>query len=207
MLSPLRRSTVSSMIFRVCSLLLLCLAVTLFGAKVAVAQPEAERVVRVEPHVKDGELYIDADVQLEISSELRTAAQKGVPVYFSADLQITTQRWWWFDKVVVDEQMTWRIVYNALTRQWRVGTGELSIPVASLDDALTFVRNIRGWAVASIDDMDTDQQYHGRIRVRLDTSRLPRPFQIDAYNSSAWALATPWKDFQFSISAGEHQPS
>lgn len=194
------------MFLRVCSLFVLCLA-ALFGAGLAVAQSGSEQVVRVDPVVREGELYIDADVQFDVSPELRTAAQKGVPIYFTADLKITNQRWWWFDKSVVDEQMSWRIVYNALTRQWRVGTGELSIPVASLDDALSFVSNIRGWAVARTSDLDTDEQYNGRIRVRLDTSRLPRPFQIDAYNSSAWALATPWKDFQFSISAGDHQPS
>lgn len=186
---------------------MLCLVAVLFGAGTVAAQSGYERVVRVDPIMRESELYIDADVEFEVSSELRTAAQKGVPVYFTADLKITTRRWWWFDKVVVDEQMTWRIVYNALTRQWRVGTGELSIPVASLDDALSFVRNIRGWAVARTDELDTGEQYEGRIRVRLDTSRLPRPFQIDAYNSSAWSLATPWKDFQFSVTAGERQPS
>lgn len=178
----------------------------LLGPGTVTAQSDDERVVRVEPHVRDGELYIDADVEFEVSAELRTAAQKGVPVYFTVDLEISTQRWWWFDKRVVDQEMTWRIVYNALTRQWRIGTGELSIPVASLDDALSFVRNIRGWAVVRTDALDIDERYDGRIRLRLDTSRLPRPFQIDAYNSSAWSLATPWKDFQFSVAAGE-QPS
>ncbi|HUH87297.1 MAG TPA: DUF4390 domain-containing protein [Pusillimonas sp.] len=195
------------MVYRLWSLLVLCLFVALMGAGTTVAQPVSEQVVRVDPVVREGHLYIDADVEFDVSAELRTAAQKGVPVYFAADLKITTPRWWWFDRNVVDQEMGWRIVYNALTRQWRVGSGELSIPVSSFDDALSFVRNIRGWAVADIDELDIDEQYHGRIRVRLDTSRLPRPFQIDAYNSSAWSLATPWKDFQFSISDGDHQPS
>lgn len=194
------------MIVRVCSLLLLCLACAVLGAGIVAAQG-VERVERVDPIVRDGQLYIDADVEFEVSSELRTAAQKGVPIYFTADVKITKHRWWWFDKTVADEQMTWRIVYNALTRQWRVGSGELSIPVGSLDDALSFVRSIRGWAVAQTRDLEIDEPYSGRLRVRLDTSRLPRPFQIDALNSSAWALATPWKDFQFLISEGDHLPS
>lgn len=195
------------MVFRVWSSLVLCLVLALFGAGPVAAQSETQQVVRVDPVVREGQLFIDADVEFDVSGELRTAAQKGVPIYFSADLTIESQRWWWFDKTVVDQQATWRIVYNALTRQWRVGTGELSIPVTSFDDALSFVRNIRGWSVAQISDLDTDQEYHGRIRVRLDTSRLPRPFQIDAYNSSAWSLATSWKDFQFSVSAGDQEPS
>jgi hypothetical protein len=164
---------------------------------------EGERVVQVEPVVRDGKLYIDADVELAITGDLRNVAQKGVPLYFTADLEIVSKRWWWFDKVVVNEQQTWRIVYNALTRQWRVGTGELSLPESSLDDALSLVRNIRGWAVADVQDLEHDDLYEGRIRVRLDTSLLARPFQVDAFNSSAWSLATPWKNFTFSISVDE----
>jgi hypothetical protein len=169
------------------------------------AQETGERVLRVEPTVRDGKLYIDADVQLDVTGDLRNAAEKGIPIYFTADLQIVSKRWWWFDKVVVDEQQTWRIVYNALTRQWRVGTGELSLPESSLDNALSLVRNIRGWSVAEVADLEYDELYEGRIRVRLDTSLLARPFQVDALNSSAWSLATPWKNFNFSISVAEPQ--
>lgn len=167
---------------------------------------EGERVVSVEPVVRDGKLYIDADIDFSVTGDLRNAAQKGVPIYFTADLEIVSTRWWWFDKKVVNEQQTWRIVYNALTRQWRVGTGELSLPESSLDDALSLVRNIRGWAVANINDLEHNEEYTGRLRVRLDTSLLARPFQVDALNSSAWSLATPWKNFSFSISVDEPRP-
>jgi hypothetical protein len=181
--------------------LFLCFALTAHAQTDMVE--EGERVVKVEPVVRDGKLYIDADVELAVTGDLRNAAQKGVPLYFTADLVVVSKRWWWFDKTVVDEQQTWRIVYNALTRQWRVGTGELSLPEASLDDALSLVRNIRGWAVADVHDLEHDELYEGRIRVRLDTSLLARPFQVDAFNSSAWSLATPWKNFTFSISIDE----
>ena len=164
------------------------------------------RVLRVDPVLRDGKLYIDADVALPVRDELRNAAEKGVPIYFTADAEIVSKRWWWLDKVVVSEQLTWRIVYNALTRQWRVGTGDLSLPEASLDDALSLVRNVRGWAVADLSELEPDEEYEGRIRLRLDTSLLARPFQVDALNSSAWSLATPWKNFSFSISLDALQP-
>ncbi|NYT60478.1 DUF4390 domain-containing protein [Alcaligenaceae bacterium] len=188
--------------------LLLAIVLCLFlpaQAEIGLAE-QSERVVSVDPVVRDGNLYIDADVDFSVEGELRNAAQKGVPIYFTADLEILSKRWWWFDKKVVNQQQTWRIVYNALTRQWRVGTGELSLPESSLDDALSLVRNIRGWGVAKVEDLEHDELYEGRLRVRLDTSLLARPFQIDAYNSSAWSLATPWKNFSFSISVDKPQP-
>lgn len=194
------------MILRAWLSFLLCVFLAVSAGSV-VAQSGSEHVASIEPVVRDGKLYIDADVVFEVSPELRNAAQKGVPIYFTADLEIISKRWWWFDRVLVNEQQTWRVVYNALTRQWRVGTGELSLPEASFDDALSLIRSIRGWAVADVADLDTDKEYTGRIRVRLDTSRLPRPFQIDAFNSMAWTLATPWKDFSFSISDSARDPS
>src|SRR3546814_7280817 len=74
---------------------------------------EVVRVIRLEPKVRDGKLYIDADVELAVTGDLRHIAQKGVPVYFTADVEIVSERWWWFDKVVVNEQQTWRIVYRS----------------------------------------------------------------------------------------------
>lgn len=167
---------------------------------------KSAQVLRIDPVARDGKLYLDADVQLDVQDDLRNVAQKGIPIYFTADSEIVLKRWWWLDEVVAREQITWRIVYNALTRQWRVGTGELSVPESSLDDALSRVEQIRGWAVADLADFNRDEIYHGRIRVRLDRSLLARPFQIDALNSSAWSLATPWKNFSFSISIDVPQP-
>lgn len=194
----------SALMLRLLLLFALCVLPAV-NAPASLANGESQ-VLRVDPVARDGRLYIDADVQLELDGDLRNVVQRGVPLYFTADLEIVSKRWWWFDKTVAQEQMTWRIVYNALTRQWRVGTGDLSLPEASLDDALARVRNIRGWDVADLHDFTYDETYHGRLRVRLDTSLLARPFQVDALNSSAWSLATPWKNFSFSISVAEPRP-
>ncbi|MCB5363572.1 DUF4390 domain-containing protein [Pusillimonas sp. CC-YST705] len=188
--------------------LLLCLSLLAhFAPSVAYAQEARNEVVSVEPVARDGKLYLDANIDLTLSPELRTAAEKGVPLYFVAELQIVSSRSWWFDKTVVDTQRTYRVFYNVLTRQWRVGNNEFALPLASLDEALSFMRNIRGWAVAETSELDTGVNYDGRLRLRLDTTRLPRPFQIDAYNSSAWTLATPWKNFQFEILDDEQTAS
>ena len=160
-----------------------------------------EQVISVTPHIRDDKLYIDADIEFELSDELRQAAYKGVALHFTADVELTSRRWWWFDKTEVKESQTWRMVYNTLTRQWRVGAGDLLWPESSLDDALYPMRHIRNWAVAYAVDLDPKQVYSGRIRLRLDTSLLTRPLQVDALNGRAWSLAIPWKHFTFSVDA------
>ena len=170
------------------------------GGEVYGAEP---KVTRVEPAVRNGKLEIDADIEFELNQQLRDAAQRGVPLYFTADLTMTRERWYWFDKSLVDTSRTWRVVYNALTRQWRAGVGELSFPVASLDDAMSVIRHIRNWPVADAADFDQGVLYGGQLRLRLDTSLLPRPFQVNALNSSSWAQGTPWMDFSFMLSDKE----
>ena len=180
---------------------LILLALSLLLLVPPSARADDGRVVRIEPVLRQGQLLLDADIDFTLSDELHDAATKGLPLYFTADLVIEHPRWWWFDETVLSLNQTWRIQYNALTRQWRVGTGDLSLPATSLDEALDLVRRIRDWPLAAASRFTPDQTYQGRLRLRLDTSRLARPFQVDALNSAAWSLTTPWKEFTFSISA------
>lgn len=162
---------------------------------------QAQVVERVQPYVAEGKLYIDADIDFTLSDELHEVALKGVPLHFTADVEIRSQRWWWFNKSVIKESQTWRVVYNPLTRQWRVGTGDLLLPEPSLADALYGLRHIRHWALAYAIDLAPDKSYEGQLRLRLDTSLLTRPLQVDALNGRAWSLVTPWKNFSFSVGA------
>jgi hypothetical protein len=150
-----------------------------------------------------GRLLIDADVDMALSQEVRQAAERGLPIYLTADLVVTRSRWWWFDRIDIKASRTWRIGFNALTRQWRIGTGALNFSVASLDDALRVVSAIRRWDVGAIDELAEGVKLEGQVRMRLDNSLLSRPMQVNALNSSAWSVATPWRQFEFEVTHRE----
>lgn len=176
------------------ALVSLCLAACLLPVGPAFAE-QAD----ISVSFRRGEVEIDAQLPFELNAELREAAERGVPLYFSVDLEVDRKRWWWFDATEIETRITWRVLYNALTRQWRVGTGELSLPVSGLDEAMEVVRTIRGWPVAKTAQLVPGVRYEGRLRLRLDTARLSRPFQINAFNSSAWTASSPWFDFSFKV--------
>src|SRR3546814_12159778 len=90
------------MVFRAFCAVVLCLFVASHAEPVRAADAD-DQVVSVNPVVRDGKLYVDADVTLQVSHELRNVAEKGVPVYFTAALRIVSERWWWFDQVLVDK--------------------------------------------------------------------------------------------------------
>lgn len=172
-------------------------------AKERVEHVEIYAASEQEAAAGDDGLYLDAEVDFVLSPELREAAAKGVPLYFTADVEIFEQRWWWFDKNVLTAERTWKLIYSPLTRQWRIGSGDLLRPEDSLADALLALRRIHHWRIGDVSKLRPDKKYLARFRLRLDSSLLSRPFQVDLLNRASWSLETPWYDFQFSISAAK----
>ena len=93
-----------------------------------------------------------------------------------------------------------RLVYQPLTRRWRlmVGAGVIAnngIGVAlnqtfdSLDDAVNTIRRFSGWRIAELADLDAGARHRVEFRFRLDASQLPRSLQIGTLGQSDWALA------------------
>lgn len=145
---------------------------------------------------------MDLDVGLMLSPKVLEAAERGVPLYFTVDVKITEPRWWWLDRSIVETSLTRRVSYNTLTQQWRVATGDLFLPLDSLKDALAVLEKIRGWPVAPLDRFEPNVRYEGAVRIRLDTSHLAKPLQLDARNRGAWSLVSPWTPFDFSVRKG-----
>jgi hypothetical protein len=168
-----------------------------------VARASEARILRIEPLPQDGQLTMDLDVGLELTRSVLEVAEHGVPLYFTYDVQITAPRWWWFDKVLVQTTLSRRLIYNNLTQQWRVATGDLFLPAASQEDALQVIKQIRGWPIAPVDRFEPEAKYEGKVRIRLDTSQMARPLQLDVRNRGAWSMTSPWAPFDFSIRRAE----
>lgn len=156
-------------------------------------------IERIEPLVISGQLSLDVDIDLQLNSTMKQAATRGVPLYFSLDLEIEQPRWWWLNKTIVDTYLERRLSYNTLTRTWRVSTGDLSISAASYEDAIELLTRVRDWPVVMSDRFEPDEQYVGELRIRLDVDRLARPLQMNSANRDNWVLSSPWKPFEFSI--------
>lgn len=179
-------------------------ALALVGCAVVlqVAWASEAQIKRIEPLIGEGHLTMDLDVNLKLSPIVIDAAERGVPLYFTLDVKITSPRWWWWDRPIIETSLTRRMSYNTLTQQWRVATGDLFLPVASIQEAVTVLEKVRGWPVAPLDRFDPNIQYDGSVRIRLDTTHLARPLQLDARNRGAWSLTSPWAPFDFSVRKG-----
>ena len=159
----------------------------------------------LEPTV-DGEAWaLSADMALELGTRLIEAVNRGVPLYFVADFVLVRPRWWWFDERMVDVSQTWRLSYHALTRQYRLLLNGLQQPFDTLDEALAALSRMRGWRVIER-ERARGGTFEASVRMRLDVSQLPKPFQVSAITERDWNLQSEWKRFPFNPETAKSAP-
>jgi hypothetical protein len=144
-------------------------------------------------------LTLAATVKFELPGAVEEALLKGIPVIFVAEADVSRERWYWVDKKIGKTERHMRLVYQPLTRRWRlmVGAGVITnsgIGVALnqsfdlLDDALSAIRRFSGWRIADLAELEPGARHRVDFRFRLDASQLPRPLQIGTLGQSDWAL-------------------
>ncbi len=173
----------------------LLLIAVLAGTRPAVAQDLTVESAALHLSSEGGEpgLKLDADFALTLPAVLEDAINRGIALYFTIDLEIYRERWYWFDRRAVEANLTYRLTYSPLTRQYRLARGAFALPFDNLAEAVATMTRVRNWKVAEPGALAAGADYRARVRMRLDTSLLPKPFQIDALTNRDWTLASDWR--------------
>lgn len=142
----------------------------------------------------NGAIVLNATFEFELPQALEEAVQKGIALYFNIEFELFRKRWYWFDRMVASQTLVYRLSYSPLTRQYRLARGGLSQPFDSLDEALALVKSVRNWKVMERAQLSPRDEYEAQVRMRLDVSQLPKPFQVNAITSREWSLASDWRE-------------
>ena len=149
----------------------------------------------LEPAREVGDaLLLNATFEFELPQALEEAIQKGIALYFNIEFELFRNRWYWFDRRVAASTLTYRLSYSPLTRQYRLARGGLSQSFESLEEALSLLKSVRNWKVAEKSVGNPREEYHAQVRMRLDVTQLPKPFQVNAITSREWTLASDWRE-------------
>jgi hypothetical protein len=175
------------------------LAFACMGAMIHVAAHAASIEINQANLVSSEDGYkLAASFDLELGRGLEDALLHGIPLHFTTVVEMSRPRWYWFDEKSIEASQTVRISYNVLTRQYSAAIpGSLQRNFSTLDEALFLVRRPGRWKVAGRGSLSTGQTYTVSVRMVLDTSQLPKPFQVDALNNRDWRLSSDWKRFLY----------
>ena len=187
---------VAGALFGVCWL---WLVLGLFAGPAVAREPQVEQIAL--QRTADG-LYLSARLEIAPSAAVEDALLRGVPLYFVWQTEVVRDRWYWSDKRVVSAQRTLRLVYQPLTRRWRVsvsnlpdaGRGGAGLQYAlhqnfdDLGNALAGVSRVLRWRIAEAADLMPGGDQRVELAFRLDLTLLPRPFQIGMANQPEWQV-------------------
>nr|AGC72280.1 putative proline rich signal peptide protein [uncultured bacterium A1Q1_fos_1266] len=170
------------------------LLASLLVASSARAQNSNAYISAMQLSRSETELFLNAQIAFEMSPIVQDALTKGVPLIFTAEAEITRDRWYWYDKTITIASRVMRLSYQPLTRRWRVnvGTGGVSLPqyFESLNDALASIKRFNRWRVADLAEIDPTTAHTIQFKFKLDLSELPRPFQIGLIGNNEWLIET-----------------
>ena len=161
-------------------------------AWIAPAHADSIPVKAAELRVEEGEVLLNAEFDFTLNSTLEEALQNGIPLYFVLEFELTRGRWYWFDEKLAQTAFTYRVSYNALTRQYRVASGLLTQAFGTVQEVERFVGRVTSRPVVPAAALSKGTRYDAGIRLRLDVNQLPKPFQINALASRDWTLASDW---------------
>jgi len=167
----------------------------------APARGDGIEVGDVALHAADEALVLDADFGFELTPRLAEVVANGVPLYFRVEFELTRSRWYWFDERAASRVLQMRLSYHALSRHYRLSAGMqperfmLQQNFATLEEALKVLKRVRSWLVVARAAGLSRADYDAAVRMRLDTTLLPKPFQLSALTSRELHLESPWKRF------------
>jgi hypothetical protein len=135
---------------------------------------------------------LGAEFDIQFSPRLEEAVNRGVPLYFVVEFELSRPRWYWFDEKPVQVSQTYKISYTPLLRQYRLSVGNQYQNFTRFEEVTRVLSRLRGLQIADRGAFKKDGIYQAGIRMRLDTAQLPKPFQLNAIASRDWTLASDW---------------
>jgi len=168
------------------------LACLILVAAPVVVLAQSANITNAKLDVTEDGLQLNADIELQLTAGMQEAVRKGVPLYFIAEFQVTRGRWYWLDQSVISATRDRRVSYAPLTDQYRIAVSGISQNVSSFEEVKRALSRIRSWTVAEKGQLKPGEKYEAALRFRLDTSQLPKPFQLNVITSKEWSLSSDW---------------
>lgn len=179
---------------------LVCACLAWCPPRAAHAQSAAAEVTQFRLDSSSDGILLSAVVRFDLPPSIEDALLKGVSMFFVAQAEVYRERWYWTDKKVAAAERNMRLVYQPLSRRWRLNVSSGSISnnrpgVAlnqsfdTLEEALAAVQRLSRWKIADTSEVDLDYHHTVAFNFRLDVSQLPRPLQIGVLGQSDWNIS------------------
>jgi hypothetical protein len=157
---------------------------------VTVAQAEGIQIKSVSMVAVEQGYEISIDSEIALNATLEQVLEKGIVLYFVTKFSLVDSRWYWFYDEVARGKLRVGLRYYALTRQYHLNHPSFSQNFNTLTEALQALGQLRDYPLIVKSDLKNDVDYIASLRIWLDLTRMPKPFQVEALGSRKWNLSS-----------------
>lgn len=168
----------------------LIILLLILSLPVAIAQAEGIQVKFVSMAAVEQGYEISIDSEVALNATLEQALEKSIVLYFVTKFSLVDSRWYWLNDEVARGKLRVGLRYYALTRQYHLNHPSFSQSFNTLAEALQALGQLRDYPLTVKSDLKHDVDYIASLRIWLDLTRMPKPFQVEALGSSKWDLSS-----------------
>lgn len=178
--------------------LALALALALTEPPLAAQDEGYFAVRRATTELIDGVYYLDAAVDLELSSEAREALLAGLPLTIRFEVEFLRHLRLWWDAEAATLRQRYQIEYHPLTQRYVVRNvnSDVQMSFLTLADALRTIGRVERLPLIDAAVLDPNREYEVRMRALLDQEELPGPLRLIAFWRRDWSLGSEWYEWR-----------
>lgn len=165
------------------------------------ARAQGIQIKSVSMEAKENDLTLSLDAKIALNPTLEQALEKGITLYFAIKFSLVDARWYWRDDEIVRGKYRVGLRYYALTRQYHLSHPSFTQNFNTLGEALQAAGQLRDYPLTVKPEIRSDTEYIASLRIWLDLTRLPKPFQVEALGSNQWNLSSGKLEWRM------HQPT
>jgi len=168
-----------------------------------VAQAENIHIRSFSLAATDKGYEMSLDSEITLNATLEQALEKGIVLYFVTKFSMIDSRWYWLNEEVARSKYRVGLRYYALTRQYHLNHPSFVQSYNTLNEALQALGQLREYPVTVKAELKQDADYFASIRIWLDLTRMPKPFQVEALGSSQWSLRSEKLEWRMKLPTPE----
>jgi hypothetical protein len=170
----------------------------------AAAEVRAQQfaVEQASTELVDSVYRLNADLDYRLTRPMLHALHNGVALTLVLQIEVYRAREYWWNETIASLEQRYEIQYQALTEQYLVHNlnSDLQDSYSSLELALHSLGRVRELPVIDAHLVETEEQeeslYRIRIRLDLDSRRLPVPLQLRSYVYDEWRVGSDWYEWE-----------
>jgi hypothetical protein len=170
---------------------------------VTVTQAEGIQIKSVSMATVEQGYEISIDSEIALNATLEQVLEKGIVLYFVTKFSLVDSRWYWLYDEVARGKLRVGLRYYALTRQYHLNHPSFSQSFNTLAEALQALGQLRDYPLIVKSDLKNDVDYIASLRIWLDLTRMPKPFQVEALGSRKWDLSSDKLEWRMKLPTAE----